>query len=94
MRKLSTYLGVAILIFVFVIGAAAYMVTSFNVDTQQWWDGLGRPLTESPWLMQVLLGEERLWAGWFWFIVDMIIFWGSIGVAIVFIKLGEDDKET
>jgi hypothetical protein len=44
------------------------------------YDGFGRPLAESPFLMRFFLGQDRLWAGWFWFVVDMVAFWGSISV--------------
>lgn len=43
-------------------------------------DGLGRPLTESPRLMRLIFGQERMWAGPAWFLVDMVVFWGSIGL--------------
>lgn len=47
-------------------------------------DGLGRRLFESPTIMRIVFGQDRMWAGWKWFISDMVVFWGSIGA---FLKL-------
>lgn len=47
-----------------------------------WEDGLGRPLTEAPMLMRIFFGQERLWAGWFWFAGDLIAFWGSVALGM------------
>ena len=44
-------------------------------------DGYGRPLPESPFVMRLFFGQERLWAGWFWFAGDMAIFWSSLVLA-------------
>tara|TARA_Y100001970_G_scaffold239145_1_gene300849 strand:- start:100 stop:351 length:252 start_codon:yes stop_codon:yes gene_type:complete len=40
-------------------------------------DGLGRQLYDSPGLMKFFWGEEY-WAGFGWFVFDMIYFWGGI----------------
>ena len=60
-----------------VLGFLGYFVTSPGPS-----DGLGRPLTEAPVFVRILFGQERMWAGWTWFAVDMLIFWGSIGAAL------------
>lgn len=80
MRKTLGWLGVAIIGGTFVAGFIAYFV--FRIDPQMkiMLDGFGRPLSESPLLMRLIFGQERLWAGWLWFLGDMIIFWGGIGV--------------
>lgn len=88
MRKLGVYVGTAILLSILGAGFLAYFVFSFNTDTQQWFDGLGRSLTDSPWLMRLILGEDRQWAGWFWFLVDMVVFWGGIAIALALIHRG------
>lgn len=58
----------------------AYVVTSGGSGATT--DGLGRSLSEAPMLMRIMFGQERMWAGWGWFVGDMIIFWGSIGLAV------------
>lgn len=82
MRTLVAWLGVTLIGAVFVGGFLAYFVSSFDPQTKTMFDGVGRPLSESPVLMRFIFGQERLWAGWFWFLADMVIFWGGIGVGI------------
>jgi len=93
MRKLSTYFGGTILAGILVCGFIAYFMVSIDPSTHQQFDGFGRPLSESPWFMRMIFGEERLWVGWFWFIGDMIFFWGGIAVAFAFINIGEDGRK-
>jgi uncharacterized oligopeptide transporter (OPT) family protein len=70
------FLGLAVL------GFLAYFVTSSGPS-----DGLGRALTETPVVVRIFFGQERMWAGWRWFAVDMVVFWGSIGAALAISKL-------
>ena len=88
MKKVIGFLGVAIIITVFIVGFVAYFVFSFDPSMGVTFDGLGRRLSESPWFMRLLFGEERLWAGWKWFILDMVIFWGSIGIGGALVSWG------
>jgi hypothetical protein len=59
----------------------AYSITSSGPSGMV--DGLGRPLTEAPFLMRFFFGQEWLWAGYGWFFGEMVIFWGSIMLASV-----------
>jgi hypothetical protein len=78
LRKLLVPVGVCWFIALFVCGFLAYFVSSTGSPST---DGLGRPLSEAPILMRFIFGQERMWAGWAWFVADMVIFWGSIAVA-------------
>jgi len=78
MRKLAKYLGGTIMIAVFIYGFITYFITSPDPGTGQLHDGLGRQLSASPFFMRFLFGQERLWAGWLWFFIDMVVFWGGI----------------
>lgn len=82
MRRFVGYLGAVVIIAVFVATFVAYFVYQTDPQTKVMHDGFGRPLRQSPWLMRWVFGQERLWAGWFWFIVDMIIFWGGFFLGI------------
>jgi hypothetical protein len=82
MRKAIGCLGAAIIVSIFIAGFIAYFVISFDPRTRVTLDGLGRQLYESPWFMRLVFGQDRLWAGWVWFIGDMILFWGGIGLGI------------
>lgn len=93
MRKLGSIVGGLILVSIFVCGFIAYFVTSFDADTRQWFDGFGRPLSQSPWFMRVIFGQERLWAGWLWFMADMTIFWGGIAVGFSLVSFGTDKRK-
>jgi len=32
--------------------------------------------------MQMIFGQDHMWAGWGWFAAEMIIFWGSIALTV------------
>jgi hypothetical protein len=59
-------------------------------------DGLGRSLLESPLLLRLIFGQDRLWPGLGWFMVDMVIFWGGVGLIYLLFtsgaKLSENNK--
>jgi hypothetical protein len=82
MRKAIGWVGIVIIVCILIAGFIAYFVFSFDPRTKITHDGLGRQLYESPWFMRLILGQDRLWAGWLWFIGDMVIFWGGIGLGI------------
>ncbi len=44
-------------------------------------DGLGRSLEPAPFLARFFLGQDRMWAGWGWWAIDMFWFWGSMALA-------------
>ncbi len=96
MRRLfskACYAGAVVVgVSVFVAGFLAYFIFKYDPTTQQTFDGLGRTLGPSPLFMRFIFDEDRLWAGWTWWTVDMIWFWGGIGVAYLLFKLGEKIK--
>ena len=69
----------------------AYFVTSVGPSGAMF-DGFGRPLSESPLLMRLILRQERLWTGWFWFVADMVFFWGGLAIAYSLLKFGSNEK--
>ena len=73
---------------VFVAAFFAYFVGQVNVETGQVFDGLGRLRREAPFLVRVFLSEERMWPGWFWFIGDLVWFWGGLFLAFVIASWG------
>ncbi|MDO8684506.1 MAG: hypothetical protein Q7N50_13610 [Armatimonadota bacterium] len=93
MRKFLVYVGGAIIFSVFVAGFIAYFITSFNAETHTWFDGFGRPLSESPLLMRFMFGQDRLWTGWGWFLADMVIFWGGVAVGFGLVSYGSKDAK-
>lgn len=70
-------IGVAMIITVVIAAFIAYFVYKTDPTTNVIYDGFGRPLSESPFLMRWFLGQDRVWAGWVWFALDMVIFWGG-----------------
>ena len=93
MPKLSNILGGVILIGLLIGGFMAYMVSCFDAASGQWSDGFGRALSDSPLFMRMLFGESQKWAGWYWFIGDMVIFWAGIAVAFGLFSLGDKDPQ-
>ncbi len=90
-RKLATCLGATIVAVVFVAGFIAYFVTSIDPQTHVRYDGFGRVLSDSPFFARMIFGQERLWAGWSWFIGDFIIFWGGLAVGAGLVSYGSKD---
>jgi hypothetical protein len=91
-RKVAVVFGVVLGIAIFVAAFIAYFV--FRVDsTGAMLDGFGRSLSESPLLMRLIFGQERLWAGWFWFGADMVFFWGGLAIAYSLLKFGWNEKQ-
>ncbi len=88
LRKVLFPVGVIWFIALFVAGFMAYFVSSAGPDGPC--DGLGRSLTQAPMLMRIFLGQERMWSGWLWFVGDMVLFWGSVAVAVNVGKWLED----
>lgn len=74
--RLRAVLGTVICLVVLVAAFLAFFTTGQSTD------GLGRPLTESPVVMRFFFGQDRSWAGWGWFVADMIWFWGGLGLGI------------
>lgn len=94
MRKAVGYIGVAGLITIAILAFMAYFVTSFDQAQTLWHDGLGRTLSDSPWFMRMFFGQERQWAGFGWFALDMLVFWGGGILAFKLIGWGlMDSKE-
>jgi len=88
LRKILGPVAIIWFIALFIAAFMAYFVTTGGSDGPT--DGLGRSLSEAPMLMRIIFGQERMWAGWGWFAGDMIIFWGSIGLAVNIGKWLED----
>lgn len=76
----------------FLCAFLAYFVISRD-KAGNFYDGLGRPLDVSPAFVRFLFGQERLWAGWTWFIVEMIVFWGWIGLSVSAYKWSDKQLE-
>lgn len=88
MRKLLGYLGAGIFIALFAAGFIAYFMRSVDLATHIWYDGWGRRLSETPWYVRFIFGQERDWPGWQWFIADLVIFWGGVGIGALLIQTG------
>jgi type II secretory pathway component PulF len=73
-RKILGLLGGIIILSVLAATCIAYFVVIVNPVTKEIFDGFGRPLSETPWLLRVtIFSSKRFWAGWGWVIGDMII---------------------
>ena len=79
LRKLIVPIAVIWCIALLIAGFLAYFVTIPGPHGMV--DGLGRPLSVSPFLMRFFFGQERLWAGFGWFFGEMVIFWVSLATA-------------
>jgi hypothetical protein len=87
--------GLAILAATFISGFLAYFI--FSTDSAHvMHDGLGRVLTDSPWFMRFIFGQDRQWAGWGWFVGDFLIFWAGllIGGGLATFGFGRDESSS
>jgi hypothetical protein len=66
----------------------AYFVTRPCVDGIC--DGLGRHLMLTPSFVMFLLHSDRLWAGWRWAALDMVVFWMSAGIGYMALEWTND----
>lgn len=93
MRRLIKKLLYAIVICeglaLFVLGFLAYFTRSRDVQANLWRDGLGRPLVDTPLIARFFFGADSQWAGWSQFVLEMMFFWGGIGVGYLLIQLAE-----
>jgi hypothetical protein len=88
LRKIIGYIGIGVILCAILASFNAYLVFSISPSTGATYDGFGRYLTESPWFMRQIFGEEKLWAGWYWFVVDNLILWVNVGIGWVLIEFG------
>ncbi len=89
LRRVLVPIGICWFIVILVAGFLAYFVSTAGSPPT---DGLGRQLSDAPLLMRVFFGQERMWAGWAWFAADMVIFWGSIALAVNISKWLDDSR--
>ena len=88
LRKAAGYLGAVLILAMFGAGVVAYYVTSVDPVSYIPHDGFGRPLSESPRWVSAFLEPDRKWAGWNWFLIDIVIFWSGVGVGSALIYFG------
>ena len=96
-NRLSKIIGCLLFVIAIGYGYVAYFVSSFNPATGISYDGLGRTTTEAAGLIQSIFGKGKLWAGWPWFLLDMVIILGALGTALyLFLKpaKGQTGDET
>jgi hypothetical protein len=71
----------------FILGFLAYFVRSLDSNTGLYFDGLGRQLQLAPFVARFVLGTDSLWPGWLFFTLDLVVFWGGMGIGYVLITL-------
>jgi hypothetical protein len=69
-------------IVIIIIGFLAYYVTKHDPISNTISDGLGREVTNAPFLARLLLLGSDRWAGLFWFFADYVIFWGWVAFSV------------
>jgi len=77
------------LVVVLILAFLAYSVR--GTDSGTWTDGLGRPLSDTPLFMRLFTGGSTEWAGWGWYLFDMVFFWGSVGTAMTVLSKSSDE---
>ena len=91
MRKIVGGIGAGIMVAVSIAAFMAYFVYDMNPTNNVIHDGFGRPLSECPFLIRLIFEEDRLWAGWLWFVGDMVIFWGGLLIGFTLANWGFEE---
>jgi len=92
MRKLAFIGGIILAVMLFTAGVLAYFIHVQDPMTHIIYDGFGRPLSETPLWLQWLFWKDRLWPGWQWFVVDMIVFWTGLISTYLLIEYSKTPK--
>src|SRR6266404_5663786 len=92
MRRVLIPIAAGVALGVIVTGVLAFFMTT--KESTGWVDGLGRPLVPAPWLARLVFGASREWAGWVWFLVDLVWFWGGLGIAFFLGSLAGEQSKT
>ncbi len=89
MRNMVKLFSGLIIISVFVLGFYAYFIRS--IDDGVMYDGLGRQLNFVP-VFARLFVPDSLWAGFGWYVIDFVVFFGGIAVAMLLMNLIDDSN--
>ena len=73
-----------------VIGFLAYYIRSFDRGVGAYFDGLGRQLEPTPFIVRIIFGADSLWAGWGYFLLDFVIFWIAVGVGYALLQFTDN----
>ena len=92
MRKAVGYIGAALILGIFCAAFVAYFVTRVDPVSFVHRDGFGRLLSESPWWVSSFFDADLKWAGWNWFLADIVIFCCVMGIGIVLVYFGFRNK--
>lgn len=87
-RKLIIAIGVSWWTGLFGLAFLAYFVTRPCADGIC--DGLGRHLMLAPSFVRILLHSDRLWAGWRWAALEMVVLWMSAGIGYMALEWTQD----
>jgi hypothetical protein len=90
--RLLRWAGGCVLGTTLLAGFLAYFVERKDPVTHRIYDGLGRALSDSPLFIRLVFGQDQLWAGWTWFGIDMLVFWGGLGLGAALMKRAADQK--
>jgi hypothetical protein len=70
LNRLIGFIGVLLIIATVIFSVLAFLIEKYDSQTGITYDGLGRRLTQSPLFAREILGEEKKWAGFKWFLFD------------------------
>ena len=87
MKSLLRWIAISMGTLWFVLILIASFMAYFVKSQDGTFDGLGRRLTPSPPLIRILFDTDWHWAGSFWFIVDLGVFWVSIAIAFLLARV-------
>lgn len=93
-RKAAVLVGILLILSALAAGFMAYFLYHTNPETNIMYDGFGRQLSETPLPVRWIFGQDRVWAGWPWSILDLIVFFGGMagGVGLCHLGVQERDK--
>lgn len=91
LKKLLVVVGAVLFLAGLVYGFAIVFVTYSDPNSSAIYDGLGRELVPAPFLVRMMLGTERMWAGIGWLIVDAVVCFGCTIGGLALMSFGFDE---
>jgi len=90
MNQLKKYLGIA---FIAAVAIGAFLSLTAMADGSHR-DGLGRSLSEAPFFFRFFFGQSKEWAGFLWFLGDIVFFWGGLAIGFKLISSSGSKSES
>ena len=92
-RGLAGFLGGSVFLGAMIYGYLTGFVRSYDKDIGRYVDGVGRELSEVPFGARFFV-PDSLWPGFGLYLMDAVIFFGSMGIAFTLISVATSNSDS